>query len=259
MDNFKDLEKYAVSSISAKALDNWKNLETNEKNDNAFELFGVIGEYYDEISSKDVLNFLKKNEENDVKILINSPGGSVFEGFAIYNMLLNHKKKVEVEIVGMAASAASIIAMAGTKIKAYESSCIMIHNSWNFAAGNKNDLRIAAELLDKVDDVMKDIYLKRINVNREKLTEMLDNETFIFANEAIELNLLDEIKVTKIVEKDDAVFAKRKIGEILSKNGITRSKQREWFELLKNKNQENNPQNNKNYAIKPIPDLKFMV
>lgn len=258
MDNFKDLEKYAVSSISAKALDNWKNLQTKQKSSNTFEFFRAIGTNKDETSAKDVINFLKENENNDVKILINSPGGSVFEGLAIYNLLASHKKEVEVQIVGIAASAASIIAMAGSKIKACETSCLMIHNSWNLVAGNKNDLRIAAELLDKVDEAMKEIYLKRVKLSEEDLVQMLDKESFIFAREAKELNFVDEIEAIKVTEKDDVVFAKRKIGEILSKNGITRSKQREWFALLQNE-KKTNLEENKNYAIKPIPDLKFMV
>lgn len=251
MNNTKDFKKQANSIISAKALNSWKNLKVSDEEDNIFPILGVIGAFFDEISAKSVYEFLQKNKDKDVKILINSPGGDVFEGISIYNMLKNHKHAVEVEIIGIAASAASIIAMAGTTIKANESSALMIHNAWAFACGNKGDLKKSMELLDKTDEIIKDIYLTRVNVSKEKLSELMDEESFIFAQEALDYNFIDEIISKKTKEENSPIFAKQKICEYLSKSGVSRSKQRELLAMLKQEKQE------VKQNIEPLPKLSL--
>ncbi|HCF5801664.1 TPA: Clp protease ClpP, partial [Pseudomonas aeruginosa] len=93
----------------------------------------------------------------DVTVNINSPGGDVFEGLAIYNLLREHKGKVSVNIIGLAASAASFIAMAGDEIRIGRAAFLMIHNAWLIAMGNRNDLREIADWLEPFDMTLADI------------------------------------------------------------------------------------------------------
>ncbi|WP_034085582.1 head maturation protease, ClpP-related, partial [Pseudomonas aeruginosa] len=97
----------------------------------------------------------------DVTVNINSPGGDVFEGLAIYNLLREHKGKVTVNIIGLAASAASFIAMAGDEIRIGRAAFLMIHNAWLIAMGNRNDLREIADWLEPFDMTLADIYAQR--------------------------------------------------------------------------------------------------
>lgn len=131
-----------------------------------------------------------------INLYINSPGGSVFEGIAIHNMLKRHKAKVNVYVDALAASIASVIAMAGDTIIMPKNSMLMIHNPWTFTWGNAAELRKAADDLDRIGNSSKQTYLQKAGdkLSEEKLQEMLDAETWLSADEAFEYGLCDVVE-----------------------------------------------------------------
>lgn len=130
-----------------------------------------------------------------INLYINSPGGSVFEGVAIHNMLKRHKAKINVYVDALAASIASVIAMAGDTIHMYKNSMLMIHNPWTFTWGNSSELRKMADDLDRIGNSSKQTYLQKAGdkLTDEKLQEMLDAETWLSADEALEYGLCDVV------------------------------------------------------------------
>lgn len=188
-------------------------MEVNNNDELDIYIYDQIGDYWgDSYSAKDLLEDIKAESFNKINLYINSPGGDVFDGVAIYNILQRVKSdkniKVDVHIDGMAASIASIIAMVGDKIYMPANSMIMIHNPWTYTTGNAIELRKTAEELDKICDSMKTIYLKRFNQTDEKLTELLDSETWLTADEALEYGLCDEVleEVKMVAKFDDKAF-----------------------------------------------------
>lgn len=134
----------------------------------------------------------------DVKTInlhINSPGGDVFEGVAIYNMLKQNKADIHVYIDGLAASIASVIAMAGDTITMPENSMLMIHNPWTIAQGNSKELRKVADDMDKMGESIKTSYLSKSNskLDVDTLTKLMDDETWLTAKESVEYGLADEV------------------------------------------------------------------
>lgn len=129
---------------------------------------------------------------DDIKIRINSPGGEVFDGFAIYNALKNHPAEIHVQIDGVAASIASVIAMAGDLITMGDGAMIMIHDPWSIAIGDAEDFRGAAEMLDKIKEGIIDAYAGRTGLKRDHLAEMMDRETWFTVEESIENGFADE-------------------------------------------------------------------
>lgn len=168
-------------------------------------VYDFIGEdwYGDGVSAKGVDQKLKDMGEVDqINVRINSPGGSVFDGIAIYNMLKAHNATVNVIVEGVAASAASIIAMAGDTISMGVGTQIMIHNPWTLAYGDSNDFRKTAETLDKIRDGMIDAYHERTGLETKDLIAMCDAETWMGPDEAIEKGFAD-VKVTISKKEDD--------------------------------------------------------
>lgn len=139
---------------------------------------------------------LSSHAGEDIQVEINSPGGDVFAGFEIYNMLFAHSGSVRVRVVGMAASAASIVAMAADEgqLCMCEASMMMIHNPWTLAAGNSMELREQADVLDMIRDVMVSCYMRRFGGEQSELIDMLDRETWLTPARAMELHLCDEIE-----------------------------------------------------------------
>ncbi|MDU0430647.1 Clp protease ClpP [Staphylococcus chromogenes] len=143
-------------------------------------------------SFKDALKELK--DVKQITVNINSGGGDVFSGVAIHNMLKSHKAHVTVKIDGLAASIASVIAMAGDKVIIPRNAMLMIHNAWTFAVGNASDLRKQAEDLEKINSVVINSYLdKNPEIDEDKLRSLMDDETWLTAQEAKDLGLVDVI------------------------------------------------------------------
>lgn len=154
---------------------------------------------YDEIgywgvTAKQFIGDLKALDATTIKLAINSPGGAVFDALAIYNALRQHPAGVEVTIMGVAASAASVIAMAGDTIVMPENAFMMIHNPLNMAYGNAEGLREMADVLDKIGASLIGIYAKRTGMPEDEIKALLDAETWLNAEEAVEKGFADELQ-----------------------------------------------------------------
>lgn len=143
-------------------------------------------------TSEEVENQLAEAGNKPLNIYINSYGGEVFEGFAIYNLLKRYAGYKTVYIDGIAASIASVIAMAGDKIVVSEASMMMVHNASGVCYGNAEEMKKVVQALENINESIKDIYMKRVNITREKLDELMANETFMTAKDCLEYGFADE-------------------------------------------------------------------
>ncbi|EOR20589.1 Clp protease [Clostridium sartagoforme AAU1] len=141
-------------------------------------------------------------EIDTLNIYINSPGGDVFEGNTIMNMLKRKKYTKNVYVDGLAASIASVIAMAGDKIIMPSNAMMMIHNAWVYTAGNSNELRKLADDLDKVNASIRQTYLDKAGdkLDEETITTLMDNETWLTAQECFDYGLCDVVGEDKSIE-----------------------------------------------------------
>lgn len=183
----------------------------NEPDVNRLYLYGDISDFDEDftISAKKVIEALEEVKTDDLEIHLNSYGGDMFEGIAISNYLKNSGKNIVVVIDGIAASAASIVAMAGNTIKMPKNAELMIHNPWTLAIGNSSELRKIADDMDKAQTSLEETYMTRFNGSREELQELLENETYLTADEAFELGLCDEV----IDEVQDEISASVSIND----------------------------------------------
>lgn len=160
---------------------------TNQKAE--LYIYDAIGADFfgDGITAKSVQDALSEFKPNaDLDVYMNSPGGSVFEGIAIYNQLLRWGGKKTFHIDGIAASIASVIAMAGDEVKIADSGVFMIHSAWGLTAGNAKEMRKYAESLDLVDGVILDTYVKRTKGSKDQIAAWMAAETWMTAEEAVE-------------------------------------------------------------------------
>ncbi|MDZ5712246.1 head maturation protease, ClpP-related [Jeotgalibacillus haloalkalitolerans] len=183
-----------------KELERFKDIKPEFKtavngNEATLYIYGDIGESWwdDSVSANEVKDFLNGTNANVIHVHINSLGGDAFDGVAIHNQLKSHKAKIIVHVDGIAASAASVIAMAGDEINMPATSMLMIHNAWTFAYGNARELRKVAEDLDKISHSVSEAYMTRFVGTREELNQLLDQEEFLTAEEAIAFGLADEV------------------------------------------------------------------
>ena len=146
----------------------------------------------DEITPAMFRNELAK-VSGDLTVWLNSPGGDVFAASQIYTMLRNHKGKVTVKIDGIAASAASVVAMAGDETLIAPTGMLMIHNPSTVAFGNKEAMQKAIELLDEVKESIINAYEEKSGLSRSKIARMMDEETWLNAKKAQSLGLVDGI------------------------------------------------------------------
>jgi ATP-dependent Clp endopeptidase proteolytic subunit ClpP len=163
---------------------------------NEILLYGIVDAW--EVRALDVIAALADLRGNDtITVRINSPGGSVYEGLAIYDALRMSGRKIIVRVDALAGSIASIIAMAGDELAMAEDARLMIHNPWSYAQGEAEDLRKLADELDNIRDRLVDIYLRKAGdkIDRARLISMLEEETFLSAREAMELGFCDRIDV----------------------------------------------------------------
>ena len=187
-----------------KQLKFWNVMKNDEEKSAKLILYGSIGsdEYWDNISDK----AFKQDIENlgdveNIILHINSPGGSVFSAVAIANTLKNHKAKITANIDGLAASAATIITSACDTVKMPKNALFMVHNPITFAYGNNQDMQKTLEMLNKVKNSIIETYLNKAKTDKETLSELMDNETWMSAEEAKEYGFIDEI-LDENVEKE---------------------------------------------------------
>ena len=133
------------------------------------------------------------NNLKQINLHIHSPGGDVFDGIAIYNLLKNHPANVTVYIDGLAASMASVIAMAGNEVIMPENAMMMIHKPWGIQGGDAEDMRKYADLLDKVENTLIPAYANKTGKTPEELAEMLSAETWLNGKECVEQGFADKL------------------------------------------------------------------
>ena len=187
-----------------KQLKFWNVMKNDEEKSAELILYGSIGsdEYWDDISDKAFKQDIENlgNVEN-ITLHINSPGGSVFSAVAIANTLKNHKAKVTANIDGLAASAATIITSACDIVRMPKNALFMIHNPITFAYGNNQEMQKTLDMLDKVKNSIIETYLNKTKTDKETLSQLMDNETWMSAEEAKEHGFVDEI-LDENVEKE---------------------------------------------------------
>jgi ATP-dependent protease ClpP protease subunit len=226
----------------ASALARWQEgIHAAESDDEkTYNIYSVIGEDYwtgDGTTPKSVSEFLKKNKGQDVTININSPGGSFFDGNAIYNLLKEHDGGVTVRIVGLAASAASIVAMAGDTIEIAESGFLMIHNSWMIAIGNKADMAEIAAMLSKFDKSMAGVYSKKTGITEKEIVSLMDDESWIDGKDAVEKGFATALLPSDDLAVDESAKSSytpaiRKVDTELARAGVPRSERRSLIKEL---------------------------
>lgn len=185
------------TEVTVSAFDRWNadvQLADTEK-ENSISILDVIGQDFwgEGVTAKRVAGALRAIGNNDVTVSINSPGGDYFEGLAIYNMLRDHPAKVTVKVLGIAASAASVIAMAGDEIQIARAGFLMIHNTWVVAMGDRHALRDVAAWLEPFDNSAIDIYSARTGMDAKTLGKMLDRETWIGGSDAVDQGFADAL------------------------------------------------------------------
>lgn len=191
-----------------------------------------------EVSSWDIKELLEnfKNVEI-INIHINSCGGDVFEGLAIYNLLKEHMAKKIVYIDGIAASIASVIAMVGDEIIMPEASMMMIHNCWTYAVGNSKELRKQADDMDKVMQSIIATYMAKVNIKEDKLKELLDNETYLSAIDCLEMGFATNVIKVKEENITEAMYANMFYSKFVEK---LNKKDKKISELEKKLEEKNN-------------------
>lgn len=153
--------------------------------------------YESDVSSYTLAKLIQESNADRINVRINSYGGEVAEGLAIYNALKNHSAEVMTVCDGFACSAASVVFMAGNKRVMNDASLLMIHNAWTYASGNAKELRKAAEDLEKISTAAANAYRAVMSISDGELDELLDNETWITPDEALEYGFATEIKGTE--------------------------------------------------------------
>lgn len=191
----------------------WYQMNTEKDKKTAeLYLFGDITSCSDECAN--LVKELQTITAKQITVYINSYGGEVAIGLAIYNALKRHKAKITTVCDGMACSIASVIFMAGDKRIMNESSLLMIHNAWTDISGNAAELRKQADDLEKISEASKRAYLEKVSLSEEDLQRLLDNETWISASEALEWGFATEISGGKKTAAA-AQCVKRKLCELV--------------------------------------------
>ncbi|MFN6996940.1 MAG: head maturation protease, ClpP-related [Aquincola tertiaricarbonis] len=174
-------------------------------------IYDTIGADFfgDGITAKSVSDALKDFRPGAaLDVYINSPGGSVFDGVAIYNQLMRWNGKKVVHIDGLAASIASVIAMAGDEIRIAENGLMMIHKAWGFCMGNDDDMLKYAASLKKVSDTISTTYVGRTKSDAKQIETWMAAETWMNADEAVERGFADVKTGEKAMKAEFAMLAK---------------------------------------------------
>lgn len=189
------------------ALDKWNaGIRAAQIGENVITIYDVIGDDFwtgGGVTVNRIDAALRKIGARDVEVHVNSPGGDMFEGIAIYNRLREHGHKVTVKVMGLAASAASVIAMAGDEIEIGAASFIMIHNAWVLDVGNRHDKRAVADMLEPFDAAMADLYVARTGIERAEIDRMMDAETFMSGSQAVEKGFADRLLAADYIDEDE--------------------------------------------------------
>lgn len=219
------------SHISPRALERWDpgiRAADDKEAERTISMFDVIGQDFwtgEGVTAKRVASALRNMGAGPVTVNVNSPGGDMFEGLAIYNLLREHKGEVTVKVLGLAASAASVIAMAGDEVQIARAGFLMIHNAWVLAIGNRHDLREMADTLEPFDRAMADIYAARTGDDQKAMAKLMDSETWIGGSDAVDGGFADSLLPSDEIGKGEGKKAAtvRRIEAALRASGMPKS------------------------------------
>lgn len=214
----------------ADLMEKWRPLAAEADDAATISVYDVIGVDWwtgEGVTAKRVAGALRAIGKKPVTVNVNSPGGDMFEGLAIYNLLREHPAEVTVRVMGLAASAASVIAMAGDRIEMGLGSFLMIHNSWGGVVGNQDDMRAAAETFAEFDAAMAEIYAARTGGKVAEIAQMMSDETWLRAESAIEAGFADAtFEPPDYNDADAGKKARAALDATLAKAGLPRSERR---------------------------------
>jgi ATP-dependent Clp endopeptidase proteolytic subunit ClpP len=180
----------------------WYNIQNKAGNSADIYIFDEIGTYG--VTAQDFISEIKGLKDMPINLRINSLGGDVFDGMAMYNVIKRRESKTTVYIEGIAASIATIIALGADEVVMAENSLFMIHNAWGGASGEAKDMRKTAETLEKITSELTDIYVKKTGLSYDAVAQMMDEETWLNAEEAYKLRFIDTISDSiKVAAKYD--------------------------------------------------------
>lgn len=209
-----------------------------DENTPSISIYEQIGASWDGsgITASRISAILRNIGARDVVVNVNSPGGDFFEGVAIYNLLRQHKAKVTVQVMGLAASAASVIAMAGDEILMGDGSFLMIHNAWAVAVGNRHDFLEASSQLAPFDQAMAELYAARSGLSVEEAAAMMDNETWIGATQAVKdgfaTGMVDRANITQDAKAQGSKKYLALVEASMARAGHSRSVRRDALKSL---------------------------
>lgn len=223
--------------LPSSAMERWNGgIKAARADDNSISIFDVIGADYwgDGVTASRIAAALRSIGGADVTVNINSPGGDMFEGLAIYNLLREYEGKVTVKVLGLAASAASVIAMAGDEVQIGRGAFLMIHNCWVYAMGNRHDLQQIASDMEPFDKAMNDIYGARTGLDAATIDAMMDAETYIGGSDAVDKGFADRLLAADEIadDNDSPAAALRKLDALLAKTDTPRSERRKLLKAL---------------------------
>ncbi len=180
----------------------WYNIQNKADKTADIYIFDEIGTYG--VTAQEFITDIKDLKDMPINLRINSLGGDVFDGMAMYNVIKRREAKTTVYIEGIAASIATIIALGADEVVMAENSLFMIHNAWGGTMGEAKDMRKSADTLDKISNELTDIYRKKTGLSYDVLAQMMDEETWLNADEAYELGFIDTISDSiKVAAKYD--------------------------------------------------------
>ena len=171
--------------------ENWYNINSKASKVVDVYIFDEIG--MGGVNAQGFIEEIKSFKDSPMNLHINCVGGDVFDGMAIFNIIKKRTAKTTVYIEGIAASMGSVIALAADNVVMAENSLFMIHNAWGGAMGEAKEMKKTAKLLDKISGEIADIYVKKTKLPYDKVKEMMDEETWLNAEEALELGFIDSI------------------------------------------------------------------
>lgn len=220
---------------------NW----VRNENDESRTLFlnGEISDetwYGDEVTPKMFKEELQDGE-GDITVWINSPGGDVFAAAQIYNMLMDYKGNVTVKIDGLAASAASVIAMAGTEVQMSPVAMMMIHNPATIAIGDSSEMQKAIDMLDEVKESIMNAYEIKTGLSRSRISHLMDAESWFNAKKAVELGFADKLlffkeepegEEEKELEMEAVMFSRKAVTNSLMSKLIPKPEKKTPIEQL---------------------------
>lgn len=235
--------------VDEMALDRWNpGFKASQTPENTITILDRIGAdaWGDGVTAKRVAAALRQMQGvSEIFVDINSPGGDFFEGVAIYNELRLNPAKITVRILGIAASAASVIAMAGDDVQIAPAAFLMVHNAWAITVGNRFDLAAAIQTLEPFDSAMASVYAEKAGVDRKVAQAWMDGETYFNGEDAVKLKLADSLLQPESISEDTAQAALmadknavRRVDTALAKTGMPRSERRSLIGEVKGGTQD---------------------